>query len=77
MGTVDFERQDHVAVITVSNEPVENALTVDMARELGQFCLPIAAAIRLDPGTSPYTSDDRREGAAAFKGGREPPWTGR
>jgi len=35
MGTVDFERQDHVAVITVSNEPVKNALTVDMARELG------------------------------------------
>jgi enoyl-CoA hydratase len=39
--------------------------------------LPIASAIRLDPGPSPYTSDDRREGAAAFKEKREPRWTGR
>jgi enoyl-CoA hydratase len=39
--------------------------------------LPIATAIRLDPGTSPYTSEDRLEGAAAFKEGREPRWAGR
>lgn len=38
--------------------------------------LPIATALRLDPGTSPYTSEDRREGAAAFAEGREPQWTG-
>jgi enoyl-CoA hydratase len=38
--------------------------------------LPIATAIRLDPGTSPYTSADRREGAAAFSEKREPRWTG-
>jgi enoyl-CoA hydratase/carnithine racemase len=39
--------------------------------------LPIATAIRLDPGPSPYTSEDRREGAAAFAEGREPRWIGR
>lgn len=39
--------------------------------------LPIAAAIRLDPGTSLYTSEDRLEGAAAFREEREPRWTGR
>lgn len=39
--------------------------------------LPIPAALRIDPGTSPYTSDDRLEGAAAFKEGRDPQWSGR
>jgi enoyl-CoA hydratase/carnithine racemase len=39
--------------------------------------LPIATALRLDPGTSPYSSADRAEGARAFTEGREPMWEGR
>ncbi|MGV9870439.1 enoyl-CoA hydratase/isomerase family protein [Rhodococcus koreensis] len=38
--------------------------------------LPVSAALRLDPGPSPYLSKDRVEGAAAFKEKREPRWTG-
>lgn len=39
--------------------------------------LPIAAALRLDPGPSPYLSMDREEGARAFLERRPPRWTGR
>lgn len=43
MGTVTLEREGNVAVITVSNPGVKNALTIDMARELGQACRDIEA----------------------------------
>lgn len=39
--------------------------------------LPVATALRLDPGPSPYTSADRIEGASAFVEHRPPVWTGR
>lgn len=39
--------------------------------------LPIATALRLDPGPSPYSSADRAEGALAFTERREPRWEGR
>ena len=39
--------------------------------------LPVASAVRLDLGPSPYTSEDRVEGANAFRESRAPVWRGR
>lgn len=39
--------------------------------------LPVASAVRLDLGPSPYLSEDRVEGAEAFRENRTPIWRGR
>lgn len=58
MGTVQFEKCDGVGVVTVSNPRIKNALTIDMASELGAICREIKAdeslgcvVIRGDQGT--------------------------
>jgi len=39
--------------------------------------LPVAAALRLEPGPSPYLSEDRKEGIRARLEKRKPVWQGR
>lgn len=39
--------------------------------------LPVASAVRLDLGPSPYLSEDRIEGANAFRESRAPEWRGK
>ena len=39
--------------------------------------LPVAAALRLEPGPSPYLSEDRKEGIRAQLEKRKPVWQGR
>lgn len=38
--------------------------------------MPVASAVRLDLGPSPYLSEDRTEGASAFRESRTPVWRG-
>jgi enoyl-CoA hydratase len=69
------ERARALALTLASRAPVTLRRYKAMV-QLGST-LPIAAALRLDSGPSPYLSEDRREGAAAFLEKRPARWTGR
>lgn len=72
----DLEAQsDEIASTIAARAP----LTVGRYKAMVQLgsSLPIAAALRMNPWPNPYLSEDRLEGAAAFRENRSPRWQGR
>jgi enoyl-CoA hydratase len=69
------ERVTELAERIAQNAPLSIRRMKEMA--LKGVDLPTSAALRLDVGPNPYTSEDRKEGVQAYLEKRPPMWQGR
>jgi enoyl-CoA hydratase len=69
------ERAGELAEQIARNAPLSVRRMKEMA--LKGVDLPSSAALRLDVGPNPYTSEDRKEGVQAYLERRPPVWQGR
>ncbi|MCA1646839.1 MAG: enoyl-CoA hydratase/isomerase family protein [Chloroflexi bacterium] len=69
------ERVGRLAEQIAGNAPLSVRRMKEMA--LKGADLPTSAALRLDVGPNPYTSEDRKEGVQAYLERRPPVWQGR
>jgi enoyl-CoA hydratase len=69
------QRVAELAERIASNAPLSVRRMKEMA--LKGVDLPTSAALRLDVGPNPYTSEDRKEGVRAYLERRPPIWQGR